>query len=130
MDEYECRNRESCVGFVIAIVLLVIIVVVVLFFFFNQRVQLIDPEKCPKVSADYAVLPSTSSEILMSCGPLSNEECTFEDVTLSEAVSKCNSMRSKCSEFSFDCKNSRMSITIPSSNKESSDSRDLYILQR
>lgn len=116
--------KNDNLGWIVLTSILIIAIVVILFFFFRQGIELIDPSQCT-AKADYGVIPGITYSSLRTCN---NQECVFRNLTLEEAIAKCN-QEQQCMAFSYNSSNSVMTFVNLSTEKVQSNS-NLYIKQR
>jgi hypothetical protein len=105
----------AIIGFIIFFILFLVFLVLYL----DDSGKLIKPEKCPKISSTYSVIPNVNtSEIrpTYNCttnpnGTLGTLICNFSGIsTLNLAIDTCNLYGSNCSGFAYNVATGTMVI--------------------
>lgn len=92
------------------LVLGVLTVFFILMYFYATSVM-VRPDECQASTGIYGVVPGATGELLQSCGPDADEDCTFEEATLADAVARCDSLGPRvCGSFTYSEKTAEMRV--------------------
>jgi hypothetical protein len=108
----ETKNSGT-ISYILLFFLIIFFIIIVVLLFVNAttKSKLIEPEKCPSIKANYAVIPSanlSSLSIINSCsgnpdGYQGNQPCTFSNInSIYAAQDLCNKYENAiCSGFAY-----------------------------
>lgn len=86
---------------IIAYVIVVIVALAFIFLYFRATVTLVPPSQCGTSYGVYSVDSGKSGQILQTCGTSGNQICTFDIITLNDAIAFCDQNADTCAAFYF-----------------------------